>query len=100
MSRIRVGGMIMLLGICVSVGPSTIRGAHDPSKVTPGDAARNWSDILGPSQATLPPPQDKIVWRDDVSAALREAAQTGRPVFVTMRCLPCKQCSAFDKDVL
>jgi serine protease Do len=31
---------------------------------------------------------------------LKEAKAGNRPLFVTMRCLPCKQCSAFDKDVL
>jgi hypothetical protein len=32
--------------------------------------------------------------------SLAEAKATNRPLFVTFRCLPCKQCSAFDKDVL
>src|SRR6185503_6285875 len=30
----------------------------------------------------------------------REAKESNRPLFVTMRCLPCKQYSAFDKEVL
>jgi hypothetical protein len=39
------------------------------------------------------------VWSDDLTAALATAKAENRPVFVTLRCLPCKQCSAFDKDV-
>jgi hypothetical protein len=31
---------------------------------------------------------------------MAEARQQNRPLFVTFRCLPCKQCSAFDKEVL
>jgi hypothetical protein len=31
---------------------------------------------------------------------MEQARRENRPLFVTMRCLPCKQCSAFDKNVL
>src|SRR5437763_10117256 len=61
---------------------------------------RNWQQILGPAQGQAPAPLDKVVWRTDLSAALAEARASNRPLFVTLRCLPCKQCSAFDKDVL
>lgn len=81
-------------------------------------AAPNWDEILGPSQGTLPPPRARlesfvelpthrqvtaktnIKWEADLPAALRMAKQENRPVFVTMRCLPCKACSDFDKAVL
>src|SRR5262249_9837381 len=56
--------------------------------------------MVRPSQRQLPAPQDKVVWRSDLAKSLAEAKSTGRPMFVTFRCLPCKQCSAFDKDVL
>lgn len=52
------------------------------------------------SRVILPRPLDAVKWRSDLSNALRQAREQNRPVFVTMRCLPCKQCSAFDKDVL
>src|SRR5438552_3766641 len=42
----------------------------------------------------------RIRWDDDLPAALKVARQENRPVFVTLRCLPCKTCSEFDKDVL
>src|SRR5687767_7805840 len=63
-------------------------------------AAPNWKEILGPPRAEIPLPLDKVVWRHDVDAALAEAKRDNKPLFLTMRCLPCKQCSAFDKEVL
>lgn len=63
-------------------------------------AAPDWQQILGPSQAKLPDPLPDIIWRTDLSKALAEAQQSNRPLFVTLRCLPCKQCSSFDKDVM
>ena len=59
-----------------------------------------WHQALGPSEGKAPGPMEKVVWRDNLLKALDEAKQSNRPVFVTLRCLPCKQCSAFDKDVL
>jgi serine protease Do len=61
----------------------------------------DWNTILStPAQGQPPAPLDKIIWRPDLAAALAEARAANRPLFVTLRCLPCKQCSAFDKDVL
>ncbi len=59
-----------------------------------------WDEILGPSRGSRPAPQAGVIWRDDLGASLAEAQESGRPLFVTMRCLPCKQCADFDKDVL
>src|SRR5687768_3330195 len=64
-----------------------------------GTAGRS-GEILKPQPAKLPAPQPSVRWRIDLADALREAQAENRPVFVTMRCLPCKQCSAFDKNVL
>src|SRR5688500_10971326 len=66
----------------------------------PATAAPNWDQILGPAQGKLPPPLPTVSWRPELKAALAEARLQNRPLFVTLRCLPCKQCSAFDKDVL
>jgi hypothetical protein len=60
----------------------------------------NWIEILGPSQGKLPGVSAKVIWRTDLKAALREARQHDRPVLLTLRCLPCKQCAGFDQDVL
>ena len=63
--------------------------------------AQNWQEILSPSQGTIPPtPAENVVWRTDFYASLEEAQKSGRPILVTWRCLPCKQCATFDKDVL
>ncbi|MCC6407010.1 MAG: thioredoxin family protein [Planctomycetes bacterium] len=59
-----------------------------------------WREILGPAQGSLPAPQAKIEWRTDLDAAREESRRTDRPLFVTFRCLPCKQCSDFDAEVL
>ena len=60
-----------------------------------------WQQILRQNSVTIPEdPRGKVVWRTDFSAALKEAKSTGRPILVTWRCLPCKQCSEFDKEVL
>jgi len=60
-----------------------------------------WREALGPPEGAIPAaPDEPVHWREDVPAALAEARWTGRPVFVTWRCLPCKQCAQFDKDVL
>src|SRR5436305_5472683 len=60
-----------------------------------------WKEILGPSQGTIPPaPSFRVTWRTDLPAALAEAKEKQLPLFVTLRCLPCKQCAEFDKEVL
>ena len=65
-----------------------------------GVHAADWSQVLDPSRAAIPFPKDQVVWRKEINSALKEAKESNRPLFVTMRCLPCKQCSAFDKEVL
>lgn len=63
--------------------------------------AADWAEVLGPSLAKIPPPQiGKVNWRAQVIPALKEAQQQNRPLFITLRCLPCKQCAEFDREVL
>ena len=64
-----------------------------------GDA-KPWPEILGPSRAAPPAPAKEVKWRSDVRAALAEAKASDRPLLVTLRCLPCKQCAGFDAAVL
>jgi hypothetical protein len=81
-------------------------------------AEPNWEEILGPTKATIPaaraaleeavkiPSFQKtaipslIRWETDLKTAFELAKSEQRPLFVTMRCLPCRSCSDFDKDVL
>ena len=70
-----------------------------PCPATASGANRPWSEILAPANVRLPEPLPSVRWRIDVPSALKEAREQNRPLFVTMRCLPCKQCSAFDKSV-
>lgn len=80
--------LLIISGVSLFAGPS--RAADSP----------DWKEVLGPSQGQLPDPMRKVVWRSDLRAALREAKEQNRPVFLTLRCLPCKQCSGFDQGVL
>lgn len=59
-----------------------------------------WGEILKPSRPELPAPREEVKWIEDLNAGLALAKKEGRPLFVTMRCIPCKQCSEFDADVL
>ena len=81
---------------------STMLGGTDSA--TPRSLAvaqtRDWSEILGPAESHWPDPQAGVVWREDLPVALGEARACGRPVLVTARCLPCKQCATFDQQVL
>ncbi|MEW6306443.1 MAG: thioredoxin family protein, partial [Verrucomicrobiota bacterium] len=71
------------------------------SSVAVPAAAPPWAEILGPRQGAVPAAAAfKPTWRGDLNSALKEAQQENRPLFVTMRCLPCKQCADFDKEVL
>ncbi len=69
-----------------------------PAHPTPDDPP--WDEILGPSRAQWPEPRTDVAWRADLVAALREARGSNRPLFVTLRCLPCNQCQSFDQAVL
>ena len=67
------------------------------------DAEALWQTILSTPAAAIPAdpaPGGEVVWRDNFELALAEAAGSGRPLLVTWRCLPCKQCAEFDKEIL
>ena len=70
-------------------------GAQEPEPVRPP-----WTEILKPRPSERPAPADEVLWRGDLSAAIEESRSSGRPLFVVLRCLPCKQCAGFDADVL
>ena len=36
---------------------------------------------------------------NDLKTAMAEAKRTGKPIFVTFRCVPCSACKAFDAEV-
>lgn len=62
-----------------------------------------WKTVISSSQGKIPRdsnPSGRIVWRTDFPAALVEARAKGQPLLVTWRCLPCEQCSEFDKEIL
>ncbi len=61
---------------------------------------KDWATVLRPQKLELPKPLSKVEWRGDLDAAMELAKKENRPLFVTMRCLPCKQCADFDKSIL
>ena len=83
--------ILFLLAVAVSTG---VRGQESLDR-------RLWGEILGPSQGGWPAdPGGEVSWGEDLAAGLKEAQRSGRPILVTWRCLPCKQCAEFDKNVL
>src|SRR5690606_16816408 len=36
---------------------------------------------------------------NDIARGIAEAKRTGKPLFVTFRCVPCKACEGFDAEV-
>lgn len=59
-----------------------------------------WSDVMTADKPNWPKPNYQIKWHDDLQYAMQLAESQKRPLLVTFRCLPCKQCSEFDADVL
>ena len=81
----------LLLSIALILGANGVHGATMPP----------WKEILGPPQGNVPSfVSPTVAWRTNLAAAMAEARQNNRPLFVTFRCLPCKQCADFDKEVL
>jgi len=58
-----------------------------------------WEEVFA-AKGVAPQPLEQLTWRTDLAAALAEAEKSARPLFVTLRCLPCKQCADFDAAVL
>lgn len=65
------------------------------------ETAPDWSAILTDrTELELPGPRPRVEWLPTLEEGLALAKEENRPLFVTLRCLPCKQCADFDKDVL
>jgi hypothetical protein len=71
------------------------------ASVSPADDSAMWKQILTDvPKAVLPAPRPKVEWLMKFAPAFELAQKENRPLFITFRCLPCKQCAEFDKDVL
>lgn len=65
--------------------------------------------LIAPAFAAEPVLRDKIqdqhavgtdTWiYNDIARGIEEAKRTGKPLFVTFRCVPCKNCEGFDAEV-
>ena len=73
---------------------------HVPALLVAGDAV-NWAEVLtDKTDVKIPAPRPKVEWLTKYAPAFEQAQAENRPLFVTFRCLPCKQCAEFDQDVL
>ncbi len=73
---------IGLLGALLAVAP--LQAADNPLKQTLTDMNAYFADH----------------WiYNDLNAAQAEARRSGKPIFVTFRCVPCKACKSFDAEV-
>lgn len=71
------------------------------SSLAVADDDRIWNEILlDDTDVNLPAPRPKVEWLTKYAPAFEQAQEENRPLFVTFRCLPCKQCAEFDQDVL
>jgi hypothetical protein len=86
----------MLLHVALALALTSAPGALGEGETE----SPPWPTILGPAQGRWPEPEATLRWRASLDAASAEARATGRPLLVVLRCLPCKQCSRFDADVL
>lgn len=89
-----------LLGLAFALSAASAASAQER-------ALERWRPLLeaeasfarAPRVATATP-ATAVLWRPSLEGALREARESNRPLFVTMRCLPCRQCADFDAAVL
>lgn len=100
MRNARATWRLTLLAGCLGLYGLGKPGAA-PAIEPPAEAL--WKAILTAKPVDLPAdpaPSGDVVWRDNFDLALAEARGSGRPLLVTWRCLPCKQCAEFDKEIL
>ncbi len=96
---------VILLAIFTIISVRVIYSCINNELKYEGNAI-SWYEILDPANRNVPSLseqlawQPKIEWFDNMDQAMQQAQQNYQPLFVTMRCIPCKQCSDFDKDVL
>lgn len=97
-----IGLIILATALLVACQTSVPAAEPDAGERTDSGKAK-WREILTSRQWKVPADPDplgEVVWRDDLSAAMKEAKQTGKPLLVTWRCLPCEQCAEFDQEIL
>ncbi len=95
------GGGVVLPIVVVWAAVACL-AAH-PAQAADTEAEQLWRSILGSRPAAIPAdpnPAGEVRWRDNFDLALAEAQGSGQPLLVTWRCLPCKQCAEFDKEIL
>ena len=85
-------GAVVSLAIALTAGRAQETAAEQKE--------RPWTEILGQPQGSWPEPLPELEWRAGLRDALDEARETGRPLLIIARCVPCKQCATIDRQVL
>ncbi|NUQ34549.1 MAG: hypothetical protein HUU29_06380 [Planctomycetaceae bacterium] len=75
----------LFCAICATALVIAAVAPRESPKIIAQDAPTPWSDILGPSQAKLPEPREKLEWLIDPAKAFELAKKENRPVFATVR---------------
>lgn len=96
-------GSILLATALLLACQSALAAAEPNAGELTDSGKAKWREILQSRQWKVPADPDplgEVVWRKDLSAAMKEAKETGKPLLVTWRCLPCEQCAEFDEEIL
>ena len=97
-----------LLVLLCATGCALAQASAQKSAPVPGQPTTTvpntpppWREILGPPLGVwLPPADGPVVWRTNLLEACFDARRENRPLLITVRCPPGKQCADFDKAVL
>jgi len=89
-------GLLSLLLTPAALAADAPKGAKQPDTF-PFDPAHPLRSALKDEHALGRNAEHWIY--NDFPAAVAEARRTGRPIFVTFRCVPCKACNSFDAEV-
>ncbi|MCA8915827.1 MAG: thioredoxin family protein [Planctomycetes bacterium] len=99
MPRYTYPAAVLLLAVVAAIAGSFTTGAQDqPQRPTYFKAA----DALAGPAIEVPTPRRKHEWLEniDMDDAFKLAKKENRPVFATVRCLPCQQCSWIDNAIM
>ncbi|MCA8912681.1 MAG: thioredoxin family protein [Planctomycetes bacterium] len=96
MPRYCIPAIALALAITAAISSTFVSQAQDTPVIMKAVEA------LANDKVEIPEARDKHEWIEnkDIEYALKLAKKENRPVFATIRCLPCKQCSWFESAVM
>lgn len=96
MPRYLIPAATLLIALTAAMGGSLLTSAQDRPTINVA------TDALATATVEIPEPRKQHEWLEDkdIEDALKLARKENRPVFATVRCLPCKQCSWIDGAIM